>query len=144
MWIFGFSHGVSPTELRNLVSSLEYLVSNGRQVLLGGIRLGGSATSPDIQAPMGCCKFKEYQQGRLGTFMAEPPNLMPPRSARLTLDTKHSGENIKLLGSVGHTPEENPKIHIFAIRITNERIKLTSFLTISYITFNTTSEYNIY
>ena len=30
-------------ELRNLVSSLEYLVSNGRQVLLGGIRLGGSA-----------------------------------------------------------------------------------------------------
>ena len=28
----------------NLVSSLEYLVSNGRQVLLGGIRLGVSAT----------------------------------------------------------------------------------------------------
>ena len=41
-------------------------------------------------------------------------------------------------------PGENPKIHIFAIRITNERIKLTSFLTISYITFNTTLEYNIY
>ena len=34
-----------PTERHNLVSSLEYLVSNGRQVLLGGIRLGGSATS---------------------------------------------------------------------------------------------------
>ena len=33
------------TELRSLVSSLEYLVSNGRQVLLGGIRLGGSAIS---------------------------------------------------------------------------------------------------
>ena len=31
------------TELRSLVSSLEYLVSNGRQVLLGGIRLDGSA-----------------------------------------------------------------------------------------------------
>ena len=31
-------------ELHNLVSSLEYLVSNGRQVLLGGIRLGSSAT----------------------------------------------------------------------------------------------------
>ena len=76
--------------------------------------------------------------------MAEPPNLMPPRGARLPLDTKHSGENTKLLGSVGHTPGENPKIHIFAIRITNERIKLTSFITISYITFNTTSEYNIY
>ena len=44
MWIFGFSHGVCSMELRNLVSSLEYLVSNGRQVLLGGIRLGGSAT----------------------------------------------------------------------------------------------------
>ena len=31
-------------KLRNLVSSLEYLVSNGRQVLLGRIRLGSSAT----------------------------------------------------------------------------------------------------
>ena len=29
-------------EPHNLVSSLEYLVSNRRQVLLGGIRLGGS------------------------------------------------------------------------------------------------------
>ena len=45
MWIFGFSPGVCPTELRNLVFSLECLVSNGRQALLGGIRLGGSATS---------------------------------------------------------------------------------------------------
>ena len=35
---------VCSMELRSLVSSLEYLVSNGRQVLLGGIRLGGSAT----------------------------------------------------------------------------------------------------
>ena len=76
--------------------------------------------------------------------VAEPLNLMPHRSARLPLDTKHSRENTKLLGSVGHTPGENPKIHIFAIRITNERIKLTSFLTISDITFNTTSEYNSY
>ena len=66
--------------------------------------------------------------------VAEPPNLMPPRSARLPLDTKHLKENIRLLGSVGRTPGENPKILIFAIRITNERIKLTSFLTISYIT----------
>ena len=31
------------TELCNLVFSLECLVSNGRQALLGGIRLGGSA-----------------------------------------------------------------------------------------------------
>ena len=76
--------------------------------------------------------------------VAELPNLMPHRSACLPLDTKHSGENTKLLGSVGHTPGENPKIYIFAIRITNERIKLTPFFTISYITFNTTSNYNIY
>ena len=53
---------------------------------------------------------------------------MPPRSACLLLDTKHPREDTKLLGSVGHTPGENPKIHIFAIRITNERIKLTSLL----------------
>ena len=76
--------------------------------------------------------------------MAELSNLISLRSACLLLDTKHSREDTKLLGSVGHTPGENPKIHIFAIRITNEIIKLTSFLTISYITFNTTSEYNIY
>ena len=62
--------------------------------------------------------------------VVEPPNLMPPRSACLPLDTKHPKENTKLLGSVGHTPWENPKIHIFAIRITNERIKLTTFLTL--------------
>ena len=76
--------------------------------------------------------------------VAEPSNLMPHRSACLPLDTKHSGENTRLLGSVGHTPGENPKIHIFATRITNERIKFTSFVTISYLTFNTISEYNIY
>ena len=68
--------------------------------------------------------------------MAEPPNLMPPRSAHLPLDTKRSRENTKLLSSVGHTPGENPKIHIFAIRITNERIKLPSLLPISYITLH--------
>ena len=68
--------------------------------------------------------------------VAEPPNLMPHRSACLPLDTKHSRENTKLLGFVGHTPGETPKIHIFTIRITNERIKLTSFLTISYITLH--------
>ena len=44
MWIFGFSLGVCPTEPRNLVSSLKYLMSNGRRVLMGGIGLGGSAT----------------------------------------------------------------------------------------------------
>ena len=76
--------------------------------------------------------------------MPEPPNLMPHRSACLPLDTKHPKENTKLLGSVRHTPGENLKIHIFAIKITNEGIKLTSFITISYITFNTTSEYDIY
>ena len=69
---------------------------------------------------------------------------MPPRSAHLPLDTKHPRENTKLLDSVGHTPGENPKIHIFLSGSQNERIKLTSSLTISYITFNTTSEYSSY
>ena len=41
---FGSPLGVCSTELRNLVSSLGYLVSNGRQVLMGGLRLDGSAT----------------------------------------------------------------------------------------------------
>ena len=44
MWIFGFSLGVCPTEPSNLVFSFGCLVFNGRQALLGGIRLGGSAT----------------------------------------------------------------------------------------------------
>ena len=44
MWIFGFSPGACPTKLSNLVFSPECLVSNGRQALLGGIRLGGSTT----------------------------------------------------------------------------------------------------
>ena len=46
MWIFEFFLGVCLMELRSLVYSLEFLVSNGRQVLLGGIGLGGSATFP--------------------------------------------------------------------------------------------------
>ena len=49
--------------------------------------------------------------------VAEPPNLMPPRSTYLPLDTKYSRKNTKLRCSVGHTPRENPKIHFF-IRIT--------------------------
>ena len=44
MWIFRLSPGVCPMELSNLVFSLGCLVSNGRRALLGGIRLGGSAT----------------------------------------------------------------------------------------------------
>ena len=40
---------VYSTELHNLVSSLEYFVSNGRQVLLGGIRLGGSVTEVVVE-----------------------------------------------------------------------------------------------
>ena len=45
MWIFGFFPGVCPTKPSNLVFSLECLVSNGRQALLGGIRLSGSTTT---------------------------------------------------------------------------------------------------
>ena len=48
-----------------------------------------------------------------GVPVAEPPNLMLPRSTCLPLDTKYSRENTKLRSSVGHTPRENPKIHIF-------------------------------
>ena len=46
IWIFGFFLGVCLTGPRNLVFSFECLVSNGRRALLGGIRLGGSATLP--------------------------------------------------------------------------------------------------
>ena len=41
---FEFSLRVCSMELRSLVSSLEYLVSNRRQVVLVGIRLGSSTT----------------------------------------------------------------------------------------------------
>ena len=75
--------------------------------------------------------------------VVEPPNLMPHRSVRLPLDTNHSRENTKLLNSVGHTPGENPRIHIFPQDHKWEN-KAYNILAISYITFNTTSEYNIY
>ena len=54
IWIFGFSPGVCPTEPSNLVFSLGCLVSNGRWALLGGIRLGGSATFLNGLTPTGC------------------------------------------------------------------------------------------
>ena len=109
-------------------------------------------TSPSYPRVLGSRPNWDYKPPHLspglsavqGPPVAEPPNLMPPRSACLPLDTKHSKENTKLHSPVGHTPGENPKVHIFAIRITNEGIKLTSITTISYIVFNTTSEYNIY
>ena len=58
--------------------------------------------------------FKDFRYENL--YVAEAPNLMPHRSARLPLDTKHSRENTKLLDSAGHTLGENPKIHIFPSR----------------------------
>ena len=67
--------------------------------------------------------------------MAEPPNLMPHRSTYLLVDTKYSKKDTKLRSSVDHTPRKNQKNPHFSIRITNERIRLTSILTISYITF---------
>ena len=51
MWIFGFFPRVCSTEPSNLVYSPECLMSNGRQALLGGIGLGGSATG-GIRAQM--------------------------------------------------------------------------------------------
>ena len=44
-------------------------------------------------------------------YVAEPPNLMPHRSAYLPLDTKHLKENTKLLGSVGHPRREPENPH---------------------------------
>ena len=46
--------------------------------------------------------------------VAEPPNLMPPRSICLLLDTKYSREDTKLRSFVEHTSRENSKIHIFS------------------------------
>ena len=69
-------------------------------------------------------------------IVAEPPNLMPPRSARLSLDTKHpKGEHQITRFHQAH-PRGEPENPYFSIRITNEIIKLTSFLTISYITLH--------
>ena len=48
---FWFSLGACSIKLRNLVSSLGYLVSNGRRVILGGIRLGGSTTDGTEHRP---------------------------------------------------------------------------------------------
>ena len=45
--------------------------------------------------------------------MAEPPNLMPPKSTYLPLDTKYSREDTKLRSSIEHTPRENPKSTFF-------------------------------
>ena len=45
IWIFGFSLGVCLMEPSNLVFSFGCLAFHGRQALLGGIRLGGSAIS---------------------------------------------------------------------------------------------------
>ena len=44
MWIFEFLLELCSTKLRSLVSSLEYLWFNKRQVLGEGIRLNGSTT----------------------------------------------------------------------------------------------------
>ena len=46
--------------------------------------------------------------------VAELSNLMLSRSTYLPLDTKYSRKDIKLHGPIGHTPGENPKIHIFS------------------------------
>ena len=51
---------VCSTGPRNLVFSLECLVSNGRRALLGGIRLGGSATTAYC---FYCYLFKPQQAG---------------------------------------------------------------------------------
>ena len=77
--------------------------------------------------PRACLFLAAHSADQSAAVVVEPSNLMSHMSACLLLDTKHSRENTKLLGSIGHTTGENPKIHIFAVGITNERIKLTSF-----------------
>ena len=65
-----------PMELRNLVFSLEYLVFNGRQVLLGGIRLGGSATIEWLVNELMMTANKiEYKYARLVMLPADEINL---------------------------------------------------------------------
>ena len=55
------------------------------------------------------CTISQFGCGSV----AEPPNLMSPRSTYLPLDTKYSREDIKLRSSVEHTLRENSKFYIF-------------------------------
>ena len=66
MWIFGFSPRVCPTEPSNLVSSFGCLVYNGRQALLRGIRLGGSATLTETRQEKGDHGWSSSGRGREG------------------------------------------------------------------------------
>ena len=59
-------------------------------------------------------------------IVVEPPNLMTPMSTCLLLDTKYSRETPNYVVS-SSTPQGRTKKSIFFIRITNERIKLTTF-----------------
>ena len=91
--IFELSLGVCSTELHSLVSSLENLVSNGRQVLLGGIRLGSSTTSRTT------CESLVHKLGRKG-----------PRITKELLDitTSHaSGE--EAVGAIFYGPKGKAK-----------------------------------
>ena len=56
--------------------------------------------------------FETFKCNTCNIYVAESPNLMPLRSTCLPLDTKYSRKNTKLRSSIGHTPRENPKIHI--------------------------------
>ena len=76
-------------------------------------------------------------------FVAEPPNLMSPRSTCLSLDTKYLKEDTKLRSSVEHTQGRTRK-SIFFHQDHKWENKAYNILAISYITFHATSEYNIY
>ena len=54
-------------ELRSLVSSLEYLVSNERQVLLGGVRLDDYATP--LTLPLDHCRLSLKRLGLYSVLM---------------------------------------------------------------------------
>ena len=65
------------TKLHSLVSSLEYLVSNGRQVFLGGIRLGGSATWALVVWSLFCCCVVSYVARHLVDALRYPGVITP-------------------------------------------------------------------
>ena len=85
--------------LHSLVSSLEYLVSNGRQVLLGGIRLGGCTTDP---TPHGYSLPNEHSPPH--GFSLEPKNPVP--SNPLLPNREVDVEDVVLVPNAQSVPNE--------------------------------------
>ena len=88
IWIFGFSPRVCPTELSNLMFSFECLVSNGRQALLWGIRLGGSATLSHTSTR---AQVKEFTHTCI--YMGKSTR----RVTRMQIHTQYKQKNMNIL-----------------------------------------------